>query len=196
MSSTIPSTPAIEETPYSKFAQERSHNDAKGLVEYGKTLIQLMIGINGLAATALITLAAATKEEAINQVGPLVPAIVWYLVGVFLGILAAASLYTSAQFWTMRWEQAAYSNMSKATVYSRWGLRYHWGAIILSVLGLIAFLGGGAAAASHLLQKSKSQVLSSDITITGMLKKLPKAGEKLTLTCTLRAEGPPTLDCE
>jgi hypothetical protein len=87
----------MAETPYSKFAQERSHNDAKGLAEYGKTLIQMMIGINGLAATALITLAAATREDAINQVGLLLPAINCYLFGVFFGILAArVSLRISA----------------------------------------------------------------------------------------------------
>lgn len=49
-------SPEMHETPYSRFAQERSHNDAKGYVEFGKTLIQMLVGINGLAATGLITL--------------------------------------------------------------------------------------------------------------------------------------------
>jgi hypothetical protein len=107
MPSTTPASPVMPETPYSRFAQERSHSDAKGLAEFGKTLIQMIIGINGLAATALITLAAATKEEAINQVEFLLHAIICYLIGVFFGILSAAFLYASAQYWTMRWDANA-----------------------------------------------------------------------------------------
>jgi hypothetical protein len=84
--------------------------------------------------------------------------------------------------------------MTKETKYFGTGLFFHRGAIIMTVLGLLAFLAGGAFAASDLRQKSKSQVPPSTVTITGMLKKLPKAGEKLT--CAVRAEGSPTLDCE
>ena len=150
MSSTAPSAPVMADTLYSKFAQERSHNDAKGLVEYGKALIQTIIGINGLAATGLITLAAATKENAITIAGHFVPAIICYLVGVFFGILSFVFVYGSTQYWAMRWEQSAYPNMTLSIRYRKKGIFFHSGAIIVSIFGLLAFLAGGSFAVEAL----------------------------------------------
>jgi hypothetical protein len=146
MSGSMPPTPAMAETEYGKFAQERSHSDAKGLVEYGKAVIQMMIGINGLAATGLITLAAASKQTAVTQAGHFAPAIMSYLIGVFFGILSSIFIYGAAQYWTMRWEQSAYPNMALAMTYRTRGINFHRAAIGASIAGLVAFLVGGILA--------------------------------------------------
>ncbi len=135
--------PVMADTPYSKFAQERSHNDAKGLAEFGKTLIQMLIGINGLAATGSITLAAATKETAITLAVKFVYAIGCYLFGVFCGIVSSILLYTGAQYWTIAWEQNAYSNVTLAKRYGKKGYLFNLGTLAMSTFGLGAFVVGG-----------------------------------------------------
>jgi hypothetical protein len=141
----------MAETEYGKFAQERSHNDSKNLAEYGKIVLQMVIGINGLAATALITLAAATKDTAITTLqGNFVDAIRYYLGGVACGILSSIFLYASAQYWVIRWEQAAYPNMTEAKKARRKGIIYHWCALVMSILGLVLFVVGGYSAVTAL----------------------------------------------
>jgi len=51
-----------------KFAQVRSNNDAKSIFEFTRFMIQVVIDINGFAATALITLSAAMRDEALTTV--------------------------------------------------------------------------------------------------------------------------------
>jgi hypothetical protein len=63
MTTETPGTP----DPTVKFAGDRSNLDIDAAVEYGKTLFQLLIGSNGLAATALLTLAGAIKQSSLTR---------------------------------------------------------------------------------------------------------------------------------
>jgi hypothetical protein len=75
--------------PDKQFAAERSHKDRQEQVEYGKTLFQILIGSNGLAATALLTLAGAFKQSGL--LFAIAFPTLFFLAGVCIGTRASPS---------------------------------------------------------------------------------------------------------
>src|SRR5215470_13669253 len=80
---------------YRRFAEERSHRDTASAMEYTKLLIQLLVGGNGFATTALLTLAGALKDQTALTTYLGIPC-TGYLAGVVFGVLAAFD-YANAQ---------------------------------------------------------------------------------------------------
>jgi hypothetical protein len=85
-----------------QFARERSNQDIQATVEYGKTLFQMLIGSNGLAATALLTLAGALKQPSLTLAISF-PVFI-YLVGVYCGTQGAIDLFHSKGRYGYRWQ--------------------------------------------------------------------------------------------
>jgi hypothetical protein len=85
-----------------QFAIERSNEDYKSAVEYGKMLFQILIGTNGLAATALVTLAGALKQPSLTRV--LALPIFIYLIGVGCGTRGAIQLFRSKDRYGYSWQ--------------------------------------------------------------------------------------------
>jgi ABC-type transport system involved in multi-copper enzyme maturation permease subunit len=134
--------------PYGKFAQERSHNDAKMIVEYGKSLIQAVIGINGVAVTALITLSAAAKETAAALAHRFALALVLYGLGVACGGVASLFMYLSCQRWADKWKESALGNEgSKKDIEDmKWGKSHQKLSIYFNLAGLLIFVVASLAA--------------------------------------------------
>jgi hypothetical protein len=92
--------------PNKQFAAERSHNDRQEQVEYGKALFQILIGSNGLAATALLTLAGAFKQRGI-LLTIAVPTL-FFLTGVYFGTLGVIELFLSKGIHGYLWQRRFY----------------------------------------------------------------------------------------
>jgi hypothetical protein len=132
---------------YTKFAQERSHQDAKNSAEFGKALVQIVIGINGLAATALITLASASKESALTYTKTFFLPLVLYLFGVASGAFVTLFYYQSSHHWATRWEMRARGGKrERADEEEESGKRYRHRGMICVFLSLAFFILGGLAA--------------------------------------------------
>jgi len=136
----------MTDAPYRRFAQERSHNDAKSHAEYGKALSQVIIGINGVAATALITLAGASKENVLIYTKYFAVPLASYLLGVASGAVVTVFYHISAHHWATKWEQSAYGNTAKTDKEAELGKRNRDRGMICVVLSLAFFIFGGLAA--------------------------------------------------
>jgi hypothetical protein len=127
---------------YQAFARERSHQDVKTSAEYGKTLIQLIIGANGVAITALLTLAGSQKDVGLAR-SFMAPVII-YSLGVWLGLLSARSYYIASRDFATRWEHESYgSNKEEADRHFRFGVRGLRRGDICVQLGILFFILGG-----------------------------------------------------
>jgi hypothetical protein len=85
-----------------QFAVERSHKDRQEQVEYGKALFQILIGSNGLAATALLTLAGAYKQPGL-LFAIAFPTLL-FLAGVYFGTLGVIELFLSKSGYGYAWQ--------------------------------------------------------------------------------------------
>jgi hypothetical protein len=83
-----------------------------GELEYGKTLFQILIGSNGLAATALLTLAGALKQASLARA--LAIPILFYLVGVVFGTHGAIELFRSKGRYDYRWQLRFFGESAEA----------------------------------------------------------------------------------
>jgi hypothetical protein len=102
-----PSISQGETLEYTKaFAEERSTQDLNSSVEYGKTLFQILIGTNGLAATALMTLAGGALRNTSFSSWMVLP-LLMFLLGVFCGTKGAIALYQSKGRFSYRWQLIA-----------------------------------------------------------------------------------------
>lgn len=89
-----------------QFAAERSHRDRQEQVEYGKALFQILIGSNGLAATALLTLAGAFKQPAL--LFAIAFPTLFFLGGVYVGTRGITVLFVSKGRWGYTWQLRFY----------------------------------------------------------------------------------------
>jgi hypothetical protein len=97
-------TPSVD--PEKQFAAERSHKDRQEQVEYGKTLFQILIGSNGLAATALLTLAGAFKRSGL--LFAIAFPTLFFLAGVYFGTRGLTELFISKGRWGYVWQLKFY----------------------------------------------------------------------------------------
>jgi hypothetical protein len=98
--------------PNKQFAAERSHKDRQEQVEYGKALFQILIGSNGLAATALLTLAGAFKQPGL-LVAIAFPTLI-FLAGVYFGTQGLTELFVSKGGWGYTWQLRFYGERPEA----------------------------------------------------------------------------------
>ena len=100
-----------------QFAAERSHQDRQAQVEYGKALFQILIGSNGLAATALLTLAGAFKQP--DVLGVVVFPIFFFLAGVWFGTRGVTELFLSKGGYGYAWQLSFFGAQPKAEIRER-----------------------------------------------------------------------------
>ena len=102
----------IPQDPYQILARERSHEDARQTVATNRMLIQSLIIVNGVAATAVLTYYGAH-----NASGPGKPAvlltIILYCLGVFTAIFAGLYVRRTTQDWSSFWELKSYPEMAE-----------------------------------------------------------------------------------
>ena len=138
---------------YRRFAEERSHRDSASALEYTKLLIQLLVGGNGLASTALLTLAGALKDQSALTAYVGIPC-AGYLVGVTFGVLAAFDyanaqrMHANAWLSTSRGEDKANDYQKRARSFQLRGKRW-------TVISLISFIVGSVLAILVLLLSLK-----------------------------------------
>jgi len=136
--------------PNKQFAAERSHQDTQAQVEYGKALFQILIGSNGLAATALLTLAGAFKQPGL-LVAIALPTLS-FLLGVYFGTLGVTELFLSkgrfAYAWYIRfsgeWPEAEPRERDEARDRNELAAGWaRWAALAFAAGGVAAMLAFG-----------------------------------------------------
>ena len=103
---------AASTDPNKEFAAERSHRDRQEQVEYGKVLFQILIGSNGLAATALLTLAGAFKQP--GMVFAIAFPTLFFLAGVYFGTRGVIELFQSKGIYGYAWQRRFYDRQPDA----------------------------------------------------------------------------------
>ena len=135
---------------YRRFAEDRSHRDSGAALEYTKLLIQLIVGGNGLATTALLTLAGALKEHTALTTYVGIPCAA-YLAGVVFGVLAAFDYAQAQRTYSNTWlnrargeDDKAKANQTKARSFQLRGRKW-------TIWSLSAFVVGSLLAVIVLL---------------------------------------------
>jgi hypothetical protein len=98
--------------PNKQFAAKRSHQDRQGQVEYGKVLFQILIGSNGLAATALLALAGAFRQPGL--LFAIAFPTLFFLAGVYFGTKGLTELFLSKGVYGYAWQLRFFGERSKA----------------------------------------------------------------------------------
>jgi hypothetical protein len=96
-----------------RFAEDRSNQDSAAALEYTKPLIQLLVGGNGLATTALLTLAGALKDQTALTKYVGIPC-AGYLAGVVFGVLAAFDYAQAQRSYSNIWLYRSSGEFSRA----------------------------------------------------------------------------------
>jgi hypothetical protein len=97
-----------------EFAAERSHRDSQQAGEFGKTLCQMLLGINGLATTALIAY-CGTHDPAVRIPDTaLLVSTSCFVAGVIFAVLANFAFLKMTEEWATRWKHVAHGNEDAA----------------------------------------------------------------------------------
>jgi hypothetical protein len=138
---------------YRRFAEERSHRDSASALEYTKLLIQLLVGGNGLASTALLTLAGALKDQSALTTYVGVPC-VGYLAGVAFGVLSAFEYANAQRMYSNAWLSRSRQE-AKAEDYHRRARLAQLRGKRWTIVSLISFIVGSLLAVLVLLLSLK-----------------------------------------
>jgi hypothetical protein len=133
-----------------RFAEERSHRDTASALEYTKLLIQLLVGGNGLASTALLTLAGALKDQSALTAYVAFPCI-GYLAGVSFGVWAAFNYADAQRAHSNKWLRQARGEESEAEKYRERARSSQKSGKKWTVCSLVSFIVGSFLAVLILL---------------------------------------------
>jgi hypothetical protein len=123
-----------------QFAAERTHQDLQAHVEYGKALFQILIGSNGLAATALLTLAGAFKR--VDMLMVVAAPTLCFLVGVCLGTKGLIELFRSKGGYGYAWQLNFYEALAEAKRQGKAAGKQNKRVFLWASLTAGAFAGG------------------------------------------------------
>lgn len=87
-----------------KFAAERSHRDAEKANDFAKALCQVLLAINGLSVSALLTYSVAQKPLLAIPVIAIILTTISFLVGVIFAVVANVAFLDAAQAWATKWQ--------------------------------------------------------------------------------------------
>jgi ABC-type transport system involved in cytochrome bd biosynthesis fused ATPase/permease subunit len=100
------------EDPYRILARERSHENARQTVATNRMLVQSLIIINGVAATAVLAYHGANNASGQAKVAALLT-IILYCLGVFSAVFAGLYVRRTTQEWSSFWELKSYPDMAE-----------------------------------------------------------------------------------
>lgn len=102
----------ISEDPYRILARERSHEDARQTVATNRMLVQSLIIINGVAATAALAYYGSHNTSGPGKSAALLT-IILYCLGVFTAVFAGLYVRRTTQEWSSFWELKSYPDMAE-----------------------------------------------------------------------------------
>jgi len=102
----------ISEDPYRILARERSHEDARQTVATNRMLVQSLVIINGVAATAALAYYGAHNTSGPGKLAALLT-IILYCLGVFTAVFAGLYVRRTTQEWSSFWELKSYPDMAE-----------------------------------------------------------------------------------
>src|ERR1700757_1859984 len=109
----------ISEDPYRILARERSHEDARQTVATNRMLVQSLVIINGVAATAALAYYGVHNTSGPGKSAALLT-IILYCLGVFTAVFAGLYVRRTTQEWSSFWELKSYPDMAEqGRVYGR-----------------------------------------------------------------------------
>jgi hypothetical protein len=97
-----------------EFAAERSHRDSQTAGEFAKTLCQMLLGINGLATTALIAYCGTHDPAVTIPKTALLASTACFVAGVFFAVMANFSFLKMTEKWAAMWKHEAHGNEESA----------------------------------------------------------------------------------
>jgi hypothetical protein len=139
-----------------EFAAERSHRDSQQAGEFAKTLCQMLLGINGLATTALIAYCGTHDPAVTISVKALLVSTSCFVAGVFFAVVANFSFLQMTEEWATRWKHVAHGNEDAAEEHYTKAMKLRRRSHMWVWLSVIAFASGAVSLEGLMIARNAS----------------------------------------